>query len=168
MTTPATPATPVTPPKESEGAKIKTFFEHIGDFLKEHLGSAASFEQTAATALSVVKPLLNSLLELVAGDAVEAKVSNAVGQAITDLNNTQALLNGAEAGAADHSLTGFLGSIQTNLSTLLADSDIKNSAKAAQITAIVSTVIGEVEAVSAAVPADHSVPLVGAPKPTAA
>lgn len=147
---------------------VKTFFEHIAEFLKDHLGSTASFEHTAATALGVAEPLLNTLLALTAGEPIAAKVSTVVNSVITDLNNTQALLAGAEAGAADHSLTGFLGSIKANLSTLLADADIKNSTKAAQITDVVNTVIGEVEAVAEAVPAGYSTPVVGAPKPSAA
>jgi hypothetical protein len=139
-------------PKESIAKKIVTFFEHIGDFLKEHLGSAASFEQTAATALTIVKPLLNSLLALTAGEPFAAKVSSVVSQVSTALSNTAALLNGAETGGATDSISGFLSEIQTALPTLLQDADIKNSAKLTQIEAIVNTVLGEIGAISAAIP----------------
>jgi hypothetical protein len=46
----------------------------------------------------------------------------------------------------------LLTSVQTNLGTLLADADIKNSTKAADITGAVNTLIGEVEAILAAAP----------------
>ena len=166
MTTPATPATPA--PKESLGTKVKTFFEHIGEFLKDHLGSAASFEQTAATTLSVTTPLLNSLLTLVAGEPFEAKVAGVVAQVQTSLNNTAALLTGAEAGDATHSVAGFLGEVQTALPTLLQDADIKNSTKLAQIEGIVNTVLGEVGAIAAAIPEGHTVPVAGAASVAAA
>lgn len=160
MTTPATPATPA--PKESVAKKVLTFFEHIGDFLKDHLGSAASFEQTAATTLTVVAPLLNSLLALTAGEKYATKVSAVVAQVQTSLSNTAALLNGAEAGDATHSVAGFLTEAQTALPTLLADADVKNSTKVAQIEGIVNTVLGEIGAIAAAIPEGHTVPVVGA------
>lgn len=160
MTTSATPETPEsnsaatsdpTPaPKVSTETKIKTFFEHIYDFLKAHLGSAASFEHTAATAISIAKPLLNTLLVLTAGEPIADKVAGVVKQVTTDLNDTSAILSGAEAGGL--TLAGVLESVKSNLGTLLADADVKNSTKATQIEGVVNTIVGEVEAILAAAP----------------
>jgi hypothetical protein len=166
MSTAQTPATPSTPAKKE--SKVKSFFDHIGEWLEDHLGSASSFEHTASVALGVASPLLTTLLTLVAGEPIAAKVSAVVAQVQNDLSNTSAILNGAEASDATHSLTGFLGSVKTNLGTLLADADIKNSAKADQITEIVNTVIGEVEAVAAAIPENYTTPVVGASATSAA
>ena len=109
----------------------------------------------------MVAPLLNSLTALAAGEPFAAKVSGVVSQVSTALSNTSALLSGAEAGDATHSVAGFLGEVQTALPTLLADADVKNSTKLAQIEGIVNTVLGEVGAIAAAIPAGHSVPVVG-------
>ena len=46
-------ATSQPPVETAKPSKIKTFFEHVGDWFKEHLGSAASFEKTASTAIGV-------------------------------------------------------------------------------------------------------------------
>lgn len=127
---------------------VKTFFEHIGEWLHEHLGSAASFEHTAATAINVAKPLLNSLLVLTAGEPIAAKVAGVVNQVSTDLENTSAILNGAAAGGL--TLTSILTGVQTNLGTLLADADVKNSTKVAQIEGVANMIIGEVQAILAA------------------
>jgi hypothetical protein len=160
MTTPATPATPA--PKESLGTKVKTFFEHIGEFLKDHLGSAASFEQTAATTLTVVSPLLDSIVAEAAGEPFEAKVAAVIAKVQTSLNNAAAILKGAQVGDATHSLAGFLSEVQTDLPTLLEDAQIKNSAKLAKIEGFANTVLGEVGAIAAAIPEGHTVPVVGA------
>ena len=72
-----------------------------------------------------------------------------VNQVRTDLNNTSALLSGAEA-TGGVTLTSLLGSIQSNLGTLITDSDIKNSTKASQIADVANTLIGEVQAIQQA------------------
>jgi hypothetical protein len=131
---------------------VKTFFEHVGEWFKEHLGSAATFEKTAATAISIAEPLLDTLLTLTAGEPFAVMVCGVVTQVKNDLNNTSAILNGAEA-TGGMTVTSLLTSVQTNLGTLLADADIKNSTKAADITGAVNTLIGEVEAILAAAPA---------------
>jgi hypothetical protein len=148
-------------------SKVKSFFEHIGEWLKDHLGDAQSVEHTAATALAVFSPLLNQLVALAAGQSIAAKVSGVVSTVQTDLANAIALLNGAEAGAPSHTLDGFLSDVQTNLGTLLTDVDIKDSAKASEITSLVNTAIGEIEAIQSAT-AGHAAPLVGAASTTAA
>ena len=159
MTTPATPATPATPTPDPAEAnenktleKVETFFEHIGHWLKAHLGTAASFEKTAATALSVAAPLLQELLTLIKGEPFAAKVGGVVTQVQNDLNDTAALLNGAGA-SGGITVQSALGAVQSNLGTLLADADIKNSAKSSQIQGIVNTLLGEVTAVLGAIPA---------------
>jgi hypothetical protein len=128
---------------------VKTFFEHIDEWMKDHLGNAATFEKTAATAISIAEPLLNTLLALVAGEPFAARVSALVTQVTNDLNNTSAILNGAAA-TGGMTVTSLLSGVKSNLGTLLEDADIKNSAKSAEITGVVNTLTGEVEAILAA------------------
>lgn len=156
-TPPETPATPDPTATIGKEAKIKSFFEHIGEWFKDHLGSAASFEKTAATAIMVAEPLLNTLLTLTAGEPIAAKVQGVVNQVTNDLNNTSAILNGASA-TGGMTVTSLLNSVKTNLGTLLADADVKNSTKAEQITGVVNTLVGEVEAILSAVPAAPAAP----------
>jgi hypothetical protein len=130
-------------------SKLKTFFEKIGEWLKE-IGHSATLEKTALTTLKVAAPLLDTLVGLVAGEPAEALVSKKVDQAQTDIAGAAALLSGASAGGAV-TVTSFLGSVKTNLASLLADADVKNSTKATQIESTVNTVIGEVEAIQAAI-----------------
>ena len=147
---PASSETPSQPAVETaKPSKIKTFFEHVGEWFKEHLGSAASFEKTASTAIGVAEPLLDTLLALAVGEPIAAKVTAIVNQVKNDLNNTSALLAGAEA-TGGVTLTSLLGSVQTNLGTLLTDADIKSSTKAAQIADVANTLIGEVQAIQQA------------------
>lgn len=162
MTTPATPATPPAA-KVSGWAKIKGFFAHVFSFFEN---DAAHWETAAATAISVATPLLNELLTLTAGSPIASKVAAVVHQVITDLNNTAALLNGAQAGDAAHSVSAFLGDVVSALPTLLADADVKNSAHLAQIEGVANTIIGEVQAILAALPAGYTSAVAGA-KPAA-
>jgi len=181
MTTPATPPTPEAPetntsssvwpqpaaevapppPPPAKPSRLKTFFEHVWSFFEN---DADKLETSAAVAISVATPLLSELISLTAGEPIAAKVSAVATQAVNDLNNTAAMLKGAEAGSADHSVSGLLNDVVTDLPALLQDADIKNSTKSTQITGIVKTVVGEVQAILAALPEDHSVPVMGAPK----
>jgi hypothetical protein len=159
MSTTATPATPA--PKVSEWTKVKGFFAHMFSFFKN---DSANFAKSAATAISIATPLLSELVALTAGTKEAAVVSSFASTATNKLNNVAALLNGAEAGSADHSVAGYLNDVVTDLPALLQDADVKNSTHLAEIEGMVTTVVGEVQAILAAVPADHSVPVVGAAK----
>ena len=160
MSTPTTPATPANPtPKKSAWKKIEGFFAHVFSWFEN---DAAHFEQSAATAISVCAPLLNELLVLTAGSKEAAVVSAAVHKGITVLNDTAAMLSGGEAGSADHTVAGLLTGFVNDLPTLLQDANVKNSAHLAEIEGTVTTVVGEVQAILAAIPAGHIVPVIGA------
>lgn len=127
-----------------------SFFSKIEAWFKE-LGHAQTWEQTAATTIKVAAPLLNTLITLTAGDPAAAKVSGVVTQVLQDLGAASAVLSDAQS-AGGVSVTSFLTSVQTNLASLLADADVKNSTKATQVTGVVNTVLGEVEAIISAMP----------------
>jgi hypothetical protein len=149
-----------------QARKKLSFFAHIKEWLGEHMGGIQKDEQTAAMALTVAAPLLNTLTTITAGEPIATKVAGVVSKVQTNLNNAIALLNGAEAGDPSHTLDGFLGFVQSDLGTLLTDVDVKNSTKATQITGVVNTLIGEVEAIQTAT-AGHVAPVVGAAAVTA-
>jgi hypothetical protein len=131
-------------------SKIGGFFKHIFGFFEN---DAAALGHSAATTIALISPLLNSLVTLTAGSTIAAKVAAVVSQVTSDLNNVTALLSGAEATNPTHSVAGYLQSIQAALPTLLADADVKNSDHAAAIATVVDTVLGEVGAILAVVPA---------------
>lgn len=85
---------------------IKTFFEKLWYFLKAEAPSAANWEQAASTALKVASPLLDTLLTLTAGEAVESKVAGIVAQVQKDMAGAAGLLSGA--GGTKATLTSFL------------------------------------------------------------
>ena len=128
---------------------IKTFFAKIWDVLKAEAPHAAGWEHAAATTLRVTAPLLNTLLTLAVGPAAAAKVAGIVAQVQKDMNDVAQTLS---TGGSPATFGSVLGSIQSNLGTLLADADIKNETKFTEIEATVNTVIQEVEAVTASMP----------------
>jgi len=136
--------------------KIKTFFEKCWDFLKTEAPKAATWEKAAATALNVTAPLLDELVGLTAGEAAETVVSNVIAQVKKDMADASAVLAGS--GGSGATLTTALGSIQSNLSTLLTDADVKNATKFSEIESTANTIIGEIEAVASSMPSGYTPP----------
>lgn len=149
----------MTDTKVSEWSKVKGFFAHMFSFFKN---DAANFETSAATTISLATPLLTELVTLTAGGKEAGIVSSVVSKVTTALNNTAALLKGAEAGSANHSVGGYLDDVVTALPTLLEDANVKNSAHLAEIEGTVTTVVDEVKAIVAALPAGYASPVAGA------
>jgi len=138
----------------------KTFFDHIGEWFKDHFASH-TWQQKASLAIALVRPLLLSLTQAAAGSTAETKVAGVVGQVTTDLNDIEAVINGAET-TGGFTLQSALSSLQTNMSDLVADADVKNSAKASEIVNFANTILAEVQAIAAAVPSDFAAPVHGA------
>lgn len=145
------------------GDKVKSFFEHIGEWLKDHLGDAQTVEHQAATAIAVFSPLLNTIITLTAGSAIAAKATSYVAAIQTKLANASALLSGAETMVVSGSpitLDSVLSGIKSDMAEFLADAGVKNSTEIAKITSVCNTIIGEVEAIQTAT-AGHVAPVVG-------
>jgi hypothetical protein len=147
MSTTATPPTP-----QSAGQKIKTFFDHIGEWFSS-LGKSGNWMHKAALVIAVIRPLLTELVGLAAGTTAEAKVSATAAQVETDLNNAEAILTGAET-TGTITLSGLLSSLQTNMSSLVSDAGVKNSTKSTEIISAAQTILGEIQAIAQAVPSD--------------
>src|SRR5271157_4962597 len=131
---------------------LKTFFEHVGDWLKEVLGKEATWEQAASTALKVAAPLLTTLITLTAGAPIAAKVAGIVAQVQADMAGAATVISTSGAATGGVTISSFLGSVQTNLGTLLTDADVKNSTEFTKIESTINTVIGEVVAIGSAMP----------------
>jgi len=138
---------------------FKSFFEHIGEWFKENLGKAATWEQAASTALKVSAPLLDEVIALTAGTAAATKVQGVIAQVQADMAGSATTIT--EAGSATGGLTiqSFLGSVTNNLGTLLTDADVKNTTEFSKIENTIKTVIGEVQVVASAMPKPAPAPV---------
>lgn len=127
----------------------ESFFQKIENFFK-NLGHATTWERTASTTLAVASPLLDTLVELTAGEAAEKKVADVVAQIQRDMSLASTLL---ASPAKSTGLSDVFADINSNLGAILTDADVKNSTKITQIESVVKTVTGEIEAIVAAMPA---------------
>jgi hypothetical protein len=132
---------------------VKTFFEHVWDWLKAEAPHASSWESAALTALKVSAPLLNTLITLTAGAPIAAKVAGVVSQAQADIAGAAATISTAGAATGGLTISSFLGSVQANLGTLLTDADVKNATEFTKIESTINTVVGEVQAITSLMPA---------------
>jgi hypothetical protein len=133
---------------------MNKFWDKVETAFKKLFGSA-SWEKTTSSVLTYVGPLLETLLSLT-DPAVAPLVTGIVNTVQSDLATVSAVVSGATATPPANELqavTNALGSIQTNLAALLSAAGVKNSANAAQLTAVVDTIIGEVKAIAENIPA---------------
>jgi hypothetical protein len=132
-----------------------SFFSHIKNFFTKYFGSA-TWERTASATIGVIAPLLETAITLAAGSAAGAIVTNVIQQVQNDLAGVSALIASAQAGqgtsTTKQQIQNVIIAINANLATLLADADVKNSAKIADITSIVKLVSGELSAILSELP----------------
>jgi hypothetical protein len=132
---------------------MKKFWDKVETAFKKLFGST-TWEKTASSVLTYVGPLLETLVALT-DPAIAPLVTSIVNTVRSDLATVYAVVSGATATPPTNELqavTNALGSIQTNLAALLSAAGVKNSANAAKITAVVDTIIGEVQAIAENIP----------------
>src|ERR1039458_7668805 len=134
-----------------------SFFSKIEAAFKKVFGSS-KWEQTAETTLTLVAPLLETLLALTAGapaatavGVVIAKIQMGLATAAKLSSDIKAGTLNATTGAAQ--LSAALTAVQADLATVLSAAQIKDQTTQATVTALVDMVSGEVQAILAAVPA---------------
>ena len=127
-----------------------SWFKDVEGFFKKAFGST-TWEHTAETTLTFVAPLLETVVGLAAGSPAETVVSNVIGQAQKDLAGVTTLVQGSQGGSAKQDVSNALTTIQTNLKTLLSDVDVKNATEAQKITAGVTIITQELQAVLASI-----------------
>lgn len=144
---------------------IGSFFHRVGAAFKKLFGSS-TWEKQAASAISYVAPLLETIVGLSAGSAAQAEVTSVVTTVQTDLATVAAVIDGGTVSDAHGAqvVINALTSVKSNLSGLLEVAAIKNSDKQAAITSAVNLIVGEVDAMLGSVPA-RATPTAPAPAP---
>lgn len=142
---------------------FKTFFGKIGSVLEKFFGSSST-EQKVQGALTLVGAALVTVVGLTAGPAASAEVSNILKIVQTDYATFCSVVQqGTPAPGSTLAVAAKLSldSLKANLTAILSDAGVKNSANAAKIESEVATIVNELEAIEAAfVPA---APAVAAP-----
>lgn len=127
---------------------MKTFFSKIEAFFKKVFGST-NWERTASATLTVIAPLLTTVITLTAGEPAAAAVSAVITDVQNDLAAASALIGAADS---NPTLTGIFSAITTNLNGLLSAAEIKNPTTQEQVNSVVGTVLGEIEAIVSVIP----------------
>ena len=128
---------------------FKSFFEKAGAELEKLFGGKASFEQKVQSVIAYVAPLVNTIVAL-ADPAISPIVNGVISTVQSDLATISTVVTQGTAPAgspAAQTATTALNSIKSNLSGLLTDVGVKNSASFTKIEAIANTIIGEIEAI---------------------
>jgi hypothetical protein len=138
---------------------IGSFFHSVGAAFKKLFGSS-TWERTAASTITYVAPLLETIVQLAAGSAAEQAVAKVIATVQSDLATVAAVVDGTASGTPHGTavVVSALGSIKTNLSGLLSLAEVKNSGKVSQITTAVNLIVGEADAMLGAMPGASSAP----------
>jgi hypothetical protein len=133
-----------------------TFFHKAVGFLKK-VFTSTDWTHAAQVGITVAAPFVETVAQLAGGPAVGAEVTNIVnvvkvdfGVVATTLGQIQAAPGNVNAVAL---LKNTLASIKTNLQQLLQVADIKDANTKQTVTIAVNTIVGEVDAILASVPA---------------
>lgn len=126
-------------------------FKKIGGFFSKLFGKTPSTLQTISTALTLGAPAAEEIYALVTSDPADAaEAANIVNEIQADLAAASMLIaqshNSADA-STYQKLDTILGSVKTNLQSLLTAGHIKNPQTLAKVTGIANLVIGELDAI---------------------
>jgi len=133
---------------------MKSLFSHIKSFFEKLLGST-NWERVAINTLNVVSPLLTTLITLTAGAPAAALVSRVVSTVQSDLEAAARIVSSVQSGTnegAAAELENLLAGVKANLSSLLTAADVKDPETQAKVSAIVNTVIEEIDAILGEMP----------------
>ena len=133
---------------------MKSFFSKVAAFFKKAL-SNTQWEQTVITTLNIVGPLIQSIIAMTAGEAAAASVGAVMSEVSRDLATIMGLVQTYELG--DHAtisgrITTLADEVKANLAGLLAAGHVKNDATVSKLSAIVTAVNGELDAVVKSLP----------------
>lgn len=153
--------------------KFDSFFSAIGHYMKEVFGDS-SVEAKVNGTLTLLTPAVVELVNLIGGPGASAIVTAGISQFKADYATLCAVTQGsfpAPGGNAAGVVKGLLGSLQQNLTAILADSGVKNSANKDKISGYATFFLNEAEAIveeieAAEVPATKAAPAPVAQMPT--
>lgn len=132
-----------------------SFFDKVGGWMKRLFRAAPKAEQAALATITYVAPIVEGILDLVDPPAA-AIVTPIITIVQRDLSTVAATIQDGmpvAGSSAAQAVQGALNAIKANLSGLLQVAEVKNSVKIAEITAGVTTVTGEVDAMLQSLPA---------------
>lgn len=129
---------------------LKSFFSEVETEFKKLFGSAPAALQTASAVITVVAPLVESLIALTGNEAAAAAIAVVVKQVEVDITAVQVTLKSV---GSPLSLVGVLDAIVSNLKTLLTAGDIKDAKTLEVVTSVVNTIVAEFESILSVVKA---------------
>lgn len=134
---------------------FESLFSKIKSIFKKLFGMEPKIAQAISATITVVAPLLETIL-IVLGDApVAAIVSDIVETIQTDLAAATALV---QSSGATPTLTGVLNAVVTNLNSILSAADVKDPVTLEKLTTIVNTLVAEIQAILIELPAIKNPP----------
>ena len=156
--------------------KFDSFFSAIGHYMKEVFGDSTVEAKVNGT-LTLLTPAVVELVNLAGGPGASAIVTAGIAQFKADYATLCAVTQGsfpAPGGNAASIVKGLITSLHDNLSAILSDSGVKNSANKDKISGYATFFLNEANAIldeieAAPVPKAASAPAVAQmPTPTAA
>jgi hypothetical protein len=139
---------------------IKSIFEKVISVFEKLFKETPKFEQAASAALTVIAPLVETILIVAGEEPLAAVIENVVSQIKTDLAAAAALV---ETSGATPTLSSVLQATLVNLKSLLTAGDIKDPATLQKVTAVVETIVAELQAIISAFPASVPKPVLVLP-----
>jgi hypothetical protein len=131
-------------------SKVESIFSSFDKEFVKLFGSAPAVLTTVSGTLTVVAPLISTILVITGNEPAALAVSAVVVQVQADLATAQTLIKST---GNTPTVTAVLNAIVTNLKSLLTAGDIKDSKTLGEVTVAVNTVVAEVEAIISALKA---------------
>jgi hypothetical protein len=131
---------------------MKTFFHRIAAFFGRF--KDVKWTQVASSTLRIAGPLAETLVALVAGEPAAAVLTDVINEIQTDLGAAAGLLASDQAATAAGAsqVQALLGAVKSNLAQLLSAAQIKDAGTQAKVTAVVSSLTDEVDAILGSIP----------------
>ena len=155
--------------------KFASFFSAVGHYMKEVFGDQ-SVEAKVSGTLTLLTPAVVELVNLAGGPGASALVTAGIAQFKADYATLCAITQGsfpAPGGSAASIVKGLIGSLQQNLTAILADAGVKNSEHKDRISGYATFFLNEADAIleeieAAPAPKAAPAPVAQMPTPTAA
>jgi hypothetical protein len=131
-----------------------SFFAKLGSFFKRLFTSAPTWEHTALSVIGYVSPIVESVLTIADPPlaVVLTPIIERVKASLTTLYTVTSDLQVTPGTTAIVTIQRELDAVKSDLSSILSLAEVKNSAKAASITAAVNLVVGELDNLLAQLP----------------
>ena len=127
-----------------------SFFARLKSFFVKFFTDAPAWEKVASGAIGLIAPLVETALSLAGDSPAAAVVTSIVGKIQTDLATASIVIE--DSGPAP-TVASILGSIKTNLTAILEEVKVTDPASVDKITAGVTLLTGEIDAILAEIPA---------------